>query len=446
MTIKIKVGMILFFIFLTIGIIGFLIQLFIVFPSFQELENENAIKDSKRVVQAIQKEIYNINQKCFDWAAWDDTYNFIEYSPKDYIETNLVFSTFIGNDLNLIFFYDHLGSVVWGEIYNLNTKQKISIKKFASNEISKNDRLFDFDIDGRSLGEVSNSGIIMTDKGLMIVAARPIITSHYGGPIRGTVVLGRFLDQGLIKELSSQTEITFKIYPINIEDPSGKYNEILNQITDKSNYMIDKKNNDFFSIYTSIPNINGKSIALIEAKIGMDITIKGKSTVTYAIYWLLSAAFIGLVAIIILLQWIVLNPLKKLNDHTLNVVKTSDFKKTILMDQQDEICDLSASFNNLIQNVYNKEKKQKFLLKEKQKLINELQGALKEIKTLEGLIPICASCKKIRDDQGYWNILESYIQKHSDAQFSHSMCPECSDIFYGNEDWYIKKKKGKEQQ
>jgi hypothetical protein len=52
-----------------------------------------------------------------------------------------------------------------------------------------------------------------------------------------------------------------------------------------------------------------------------------------------------------------------------------------------------------------------------------------QIKTLEGLIPICASCKKIRDDQGNWNVLEAYIQKHSEASFTHGMCPECLERF-----------------
>lgn len=67
--------------------------------------------------------------------------------------------------------------------------------------------------------------------------------------------------------------------------------------------------------------------------------------------------------------------------------------------------------------------------KEQQKLISELQEALAEIKTLEGLIPICASCKKIKDDEGYWNQLEAYISKHTDAVFSHGLCPECAEKF-----------------
>jgi len=66
---------------------------------------------------------------------------------------------------------------------------------------------------------------------------------------------------------------------------------------------------------------------------------------------------------------------------------------------------------------------------EQQKLITELQEALAEIKTLKGFIPICASCKKIRDDEGYWNQLEAYISKHTDATFTHSICPQCAEKY-----------------
>jgi PAS domain S-box-containing protein len=67
---------------------------------------------------------------------------------------------------------------------------------------------------------------------------------------------------------------------------------------------------------------------------------------------------------------------------------------------------------------------------EREKLIKELQFALDNVKTLQGLIPICANCKKIRDDTGYWQQVESYIQKHSDAKFTHGICPECAVTLY----------------
>ena len=76
---------------------------------------------------------------------------------------------------------------------------------------------------------------------------------------------------------------------------------------------------------------------------------------------------------------------------------------------------------------------------EREKVINDLKAALDEVRTLQGLIPICSSCKKIRDDTGYWDQIENYIQLHSSATFSHSICPECLEKLYGNEEWYKNK-------
>jgi PAS domain-containing protein len=67
---------------------------------------------------------------------------------------------------------------------------------------------------------------------------------------------------------------------------------------------------------------------------------------------------------------------------------------------------------------------------ERERLIGELQAALAKIKTLRGLLPICASCKNIRDDQGYWTQVEVYVRKHSEAEFSHSICPDCAVKLY----------------
>jgi len=70
------------------------------------------------------------------------------------------------------------------------------------------------------------------------------------------------------------------------------------------------------------------------------------------------------------------------------------------------------------------------LLSEKEQLIVELQKAMKEIKTLEGFIPICSFCKKIRNDEQYWERLEEYFDKRTDARFSHGICPDCAKKHY----------------
>ena len=71
------------------------------------------------------------------------------------------------------------------------------------------------------------------------------------------------------------------------------------------------------------------------------------------------------------------------------------------------------------------------LLVDRDRLVRELQAALAEVKTLHGILPICASCKRIRDDRGAWQPIESYVRDRSDAEFSHGICPDCAQRLYG---------------
>ncbi len=75
-------------------------------------------------------------------------------------------------------------------------------------------------------------------------------------------------------------------------------------------------------------------------------------------------------------------------------------------------------------------KERKSAVEQKEKLILELKGAMAEIKVLSDFLPICASCKKIRDDKGYWEQIDSYISTHTNTKFSHSICPECTTKLY----------------
>ena len=65
--------------------------------------------------------------------------------------------------------------------------------------------------------------------------------------------------------------------------------------------------------------------------------------------------------------------------------------------------------------------------KERSALIHQLEDTLSQVKTLSGMLPICAACKKIRDDKGYWNHIEQYLKEHSDAEFTRSFCPGCAE-------------------
>lgn len=100
------------------------------------------------------------------------------------------------------------------------------------------------------------------------------------------------------------------------------------------------------------------------------------------------------------------------NRPVLAILQKVDRIKTMLSDAQREI------------------ERRKAAEKERDKVIEDLRKALSEVKTLRGLIPICANCKSIRDDKGFWQEIELYIRDHSDANFTHGICPDCRKELY----------------
>ncbi|MCK5687486.1 HAMP domain-containing protein [bacterium] len=106
-----------------------------------------------------------------------------------------------------------------------------------------------------------------------------------------------------------------------------------------------------------------------------------------------------------------------------------------MVKSKDEIGSLAKTINEMANNL----KITMASRDEVESINNELQEALDNVKTLSGLIPICSSCKKIRDDEGTWNRLEEYISNHTDAQFSHGICNDCVKKLYGDLDLYKKK-------
>ncbi len=89
-----------------------------------------------------------------------------------------------------------------------------------------------------------------------------------------------------------------------------------------------------------------------------------------------------------------------------------------------------ADIKEKLSQAHDEIERRKRLELEKEQLIRKLQQALSEIKTLQGFLPICASCKKVRDDDGYWQRIEKYIQDRSNARFSHGICPDCAKKLY----------------
>ncbi len=155
---------------------------------------------------------------------------------------------------------------------------------------------------------------------------------------------------------------------------------------------------------------------------------------------------ISIILTLILAAYIIV-PIKKLTAGTKKVGK-GNFDFTIDIHSDDEFGALAAAFNSMVLNLkksraeitsaneeLNRYKNNLETLVEERTMElvisnRDLHNALSDVRELKGLFPICSSCKKIRDDNGYWNQIENYISRHSRAEFTHSICPDCAKRIY----------------
>lgn len=119
---------------------------------------------------------------------------------------------------------------------------------------------------------------------------------------------------------------------------------------------------------------------------------------------------------------IITRPLLQLTESA-EAFGRGDANYVIAVESHDEVGALAHVFNAMIE-------KRRRAEQEREQLIGDLRKTLSEVKTLRGFLPICSSCKRIRDDQGYWQQIESYIRDHSEAEFSHGLCQECAKTLY----------------
>lgn len=165
-------------------------------------------------------------------------------------------------------------------------------------------------------------------------------------------------------------------------------------------------------------------VSLATFRFGLNIgfifwAILGAVTVPYAIVFLTSNWHPYLLLEMLIIGLVGLGAVGLINGYEQGKKRLLEYQRTLEDKVRDRTRDLSEANHAL----------EKDIVKRK-KVEAELREALAEVKTLSGLLPICANCKQIRDDKGYWSSVEKYISNHSEAEFTHGICPDCLSKLY----------------
>lgn len=346
MSLRSKIALILIGVFILYLGFYYGIQRFVIFPSFVALEQEEAKKDMERCVEALYREVHHLDAFVHDWASWDDTYRFIEDRNTSYIQGNLVFDVFKNNSLNLIYYCNTKGEVIWGEVRDLETTNLLQLGDFPHTAFSPTHPLL-----AHKRLESSIAGIFMTERGPMLIASRPILTSNNEGPIRGALIMGRFFGADLVKTIEEQTRITFQLRPVKNDSLTVNEKDVLPQITAGHPVLIKEAGNDRLHVYTTYPDILGTPALLMRAEIPRDITHKGTMALWFTTSSIIAAGLVIFIVMWILLKVIVTDSIGVLTQHIVTIGRNDDLLSRLSMKRRDEIGVLSNEFNRMVQNL-----------------------------------------------------------------------------------------------
>ena len=323
-------------------ILGFAIHRFFISPSYIELERNEAKKDIKRCIEALRREVHHLDMFTNDWAAWDDTYQFVRDSNGEYIRSNLVLQTFVDNRLNIIYFCDSKGSVIWGKVYDPVSKNTLSLAQFPEDYLPITHPLLQHKSKDSSI-----TGVLSTELGPVLIASRPIINSDRQGPVLGSLIMGKFIDKLLLESLVDQTRIDFRVWPVTSDSMPLRERGILKDINAGDSLLI-TEHEDTLNAYAIFPDISGIPALLIRADINREISAKGTAAMRFTLVSNVAAGIILLAVLWVLIQRIIIKPVSDLTRDVIAIRDLNDLPQSFALNRNDEIGLLSCEFDRMV--------------------------------------------------------------------------------------------------
>ncbi|NQT03421.1 MAG: HAMP domain-containing protein [Planctomycetes bacterium] len=345
MSLQVKILIIVLAVVSLYAALDYTCQRFLVLPSFVAMEHNEAQNKMRRCIGMIRREISDLNKLTKNWAASDQTYQSVEDRNSRDSSTNLGVESLTKNNLNLIYICDIRGNVVWGEIRDIETNEAIQLKELPGGRWSQTHPLL-----GHKTVQSYTTGIFLTERGPMLIASRPIITSRNEGPIRGTFITGRFLDDSVLEEVTAHVPVDLKLWTIADDFVPAEDREALNHLKAESQFHIRQARDNLLHVYTLFSDIQEVPALLMRADIPQDIRTKGVARLIRSSFLSnLTAGLSVMLVLLLLLRQTVVTPVRKLTSHVVAIGKARDMSARVSMQRSDEIGVLAQEFNCMVE-------------------------------------------------------------------------------------------------
>ena len=316
-------------------------------PELLAWEQDEALAQLRRVVQAIEREIDHLRAFNSDWSNWDDAYEFVAGHNPHFVDATLQENNFASAKVNLIAFYRSDGHLIWAGYHPRSTDPDPDPAPLMTEQL-KALALSAAQRGAAGDAEQSVAGLVLTAGRLMLVSAHLVLPSNGAGPAQGVMLAGRTMDADFLNRLRTQTEMDLAIAPFDqladLVGPAG-----LPDTFDPGGLpLLRRVSNRELQVLTPYPDARGERALVIRVNLPRALFLQGERLLSYSLYGT-AAVFLGALALAgALLQWLVFSPIERLAQRTAQVRASGDYSARLGTGRKDEIGQLSQEFDRLL--------------------------------------------------------------------------------------------------
>jgi len=309
-------------------------------PSYARLEQRFVSTNVERAVGALQTRLDSLTSTNDDWSAWDDTYEFVQNGESDYIESNLSNDSLAAIRVHLMVFLNSEDRVVYARAVDSSFEDEVEIPDGLEAHLRPGSYLLSHDRPGSAV-----VGLLGLPEGTMLVSARPVLPSSEEGPIRGTMLMGVYLDEALVEEFASTTRLSLSVTPAAVSVPApvstpGETHPLSSEIE------VTPVTQDTVEGHTQLLDVYGQPVADLAISQARSIHAEGQHTLRY-LFGLILILGTGLgLLLVILIDRMLLRRVTRLAGEVQACGEAKDFAGRVSEAGNDEIGDLARAIND----------------------------------------------------------------------------------------------------
>ncbi len=338
--------------FLILIAVLFLLSQMIVLGGFTELEADTTAQNVHRALNAINSDIAKLDAIAYAWGSAEETVKFVEKREAGYITTNFPDEKFVGSNLNILMVTDDEGQILDHKYVNLDYQHQMPTPKSLLTQLSDRELIMN-----HKSAESGLSGIVQLSSGPMLIASRPI-TSGTSATSLGTIVVGRYLDERELEELSKRTELTLKIAELSASIiPSDHATATGVLLKGEEEIVVKPLSGETVAGYTLLHDISGTPILTLKVAMPRDIYQRGMAVMQYPLASLLLIVVVVGAVTMLLLEKTILSRLTLLNARIMQIGDEGELSARVPLDGNDEITSVAAAVNSMLDSLMQSRKR-----------------------------------------------------------------------------------------